>query len=230
MNTPLPNIPKYVIGDTPDPLPIDLVARMQQLDTPMLGHIMWWGHMDIGIRASRDYGPRTVGRALTVQCPGADSTMLHHAVGLAAPGDVLVIDRLGDRTYACLGDGVAGAAMRAGIIGAIIDGPCTDADEMVALGFPVWCRGTSPVTTRLLDSGGTVHRPVCVGGVAVVPGAAVIADASGVFALSVQDALRATDVALTRAQIVEDRRKTRNAGMTLGELTGATAMVDRSFI
>ena len=226
MKMPLPNIPKYVIGLEPDLLPDVLRDQMNKLDTPMLGHIMWWGHMDIGIRASKGFGPRTVGRALTVQCPGADSTMLHHAVGLAKPGDILVIDRLGDRTYACLGDGVAAAAMNMGIVGAIIDGPCTDAEEMVELGFPVWCRGTSPVTTRLLDSGGTVHRCVSVGGVSVASGAAIIADSSGVFALTVDDATRATDIALTRAAIVEERRKTRAPNLALGTLSGATKMVE----
>jgi len=224
---PLPNIPKYIIGPTPPALSGDLVALMAQLDTPMLGHILWWGHMDSGIVASHGFAPRIVGRALTVQIPGADSTMLHHAVGLAAPGDILVIDRMGDRTYACLGDGVAAAAMRGGIIGAIIDGPCTDAEEMAALGFPVWCRGTAPVTTRLLDSGGTVHRPVSVGGVAVAPGAAIIADASGVFALDADEALRATTTALERAALVEARRKDRAPGLTLGAITGASAMVAR---
>lgn len=226
MKTPLPNIPKYVVGPEPDLFPNALREQMNKLDTPMLGHIMWWGHMDTGIRASRAFGPRTVGRALTVQCPGADSTMLHHAVGLAQPGDVLVIDRLGDRTYACLGDGVAAAAMRMGIVGAVIDGPCTDADEMVKLGFPVWCRGTAPVTTRLLDSGGTVHRPVSVGGVSVAPGAAIIADSSGVFALTLEDATNATDIALTRAALVEERRKTRASDLALGTLSGATKMVE----
>lgn len=226
MKTPLPNIPKYVIGPEPDLLSDTLRNQMNKLDTPMLGHIMWWGYMDSGIRASRDFGPRTVGRALNVQCPGADSTMLHHAVGLAKPGDILVIDRLGDRVYACLGGGVAAAAMRAGIVGAIIDGVCTDADEMVELGFPVWCRGTSPVTTRLLNSGGTVHRPVSIGGVAVTPGAAIIADASGVFALAREDAENATDIALKRAAIVEKRRKKRPPELTLGAFTGATNMVE----
>jgi len=228
MASTLPNVPKYTIGAVPPPLPDGLVDRMSRLDTPMLGHILWWGHMDIGIRASHGFGPRTVGRALTVQCPGADSTMLHHAVGQGAPGDILVIDRLGDATYACLGDGVAAAAQRAGIIGAVIDGPCTDAEEMAALGFPVWCRGTSPVTTRLLDAGGTVHRPVSVGGVAVLPGAAIIADASGVFALDPAEADRATDVALDRAALVEARRKARDGSRALGELTGATSMVRRA--
>lgn len=224
---PLPNIPKYIIGPVPPALPDGLAERMAQLDTPMLGHILWWGHMDSGIRASGGFGPRTIGRALTVQIPAADSTMLHHAIGLAAPGDILMIDRMGDRTYACLGDGVAGAAMRAGIVGAVIDGPCTDADEMVALGFPVWCRGTAPVTTRLLDSGGTVHRPVSVGGVAVMPGAAVIADASGVFALDALEAVRAVKIALERAEIVAARRAGRDPSVPLGQMTGASAMVER---
>lgn len=228
MASPLPNIPKYVVGPTPPALPDDLVARMTLLDTPMLGHILWWGHMDIGIQASRGFGPRTVGRALTVQCPGADSTMLHHAIGQGAPGDILVIDRMGDRTYACLGDGVGAAAQRAGLIGAIIDGPCTDADELVGLRFPVWCRGTSAVTTRLLNAGGTVHRPISVGGVAVLPGSAIIADASGVFALDPAEAVHATEIALERAGIVETRRRDRPGSRPLGELTGATAMVENA--
>jgi regulator of RNase E activity RraA len=201
---------------------------MAQLDTPMLGHILWWGHMDSGIVASHGFAPRTVGRALTVQIPGADSTMLHHAIGLGAPGDILVIDRMGDRTYACLGDGVATAAMRVGILGAIIDGPCTDAGEMAALGFPVWCRGTAPVTTRLLDAGGTVHRTVSVGGVAVAAGAAIIADANGIFALDPAEAEHATAIALERAAIVQSRRETRDPAQPLGAMTGASAMVKRN--
>lgn len=227
MATALPDIPRYVIGDDPPPIPDDVLATLRECDTPMLGHICFWGHMDVGIRASLGFGPRIAGRALTVQCPGPDSTMLHHAVSLAAPGDVLVIDRLGDRTYACLGDGVAAAAMRAGIVGAVIDGPCTDAAEMVELGFPVWCRGTSPVTTRLLDTAGTVHRPVSVGGVAVLPGAAILADGSGVFALAPDEAHLAAGTALERGRIVAERRRTRDPSRSLGEMSGATALIER---
>lgn len=221
----LPDIPRYVIGEDPPPLPEDLLAILRECDTPMLGHICYWGHMDPGIRASAGYAPRTAGRALTVQCPGADSTMLHHAVGLAAPGDVLVIDRLGDRTYACLGDGVAAAAMRAGIVGAVIDGPCTDAAEMVDLGFPVWCRGASPVTTRMLDTAGTARRAVSVGGVAVLPGAAILADGSGVFALAPDEARRAAATALERARLVAERRRGRDPSTPLGEASGASARI-----
>jgi regulator of RNase E activity RraA len=227
MNAPLPRPAKYVIGPTPPPLPEGLARRMAECETTMLGHILYWGCLDRGIQASRGFAPRIAGRALTVMCPGPDSTILHHAIGQAAPGDILVIDRLGDDKYACLGDGVAEAARAAGIIGAVIDGPCTDAVEMQAMGFPVWCRGTAPVTTRLLDLGGRLHMPVSVGGVAVLAGDAVLADADGVFALAPDEAVRLTEIALARGRIAAERRANRPPGLALGQATGATAMVER---
>lgn len=226
MSKPLPRPRKYTIGPEPAALEPDLITLMGQLETTMLGHILYWGCMDRGIQASRGFGPRTVGRALTVQCPAADSTMLHHAIGLARPGDMLVIDRLGDDKYACLGDGVASAAQVAGIVGAVIDGPCTDADEMVGMGFPVWCRGTAPVTTRLLNIAGRAHVPVSCGGVVVMPGAVVLADADGVFALPADEARAMGEIALTRGQIAQERRANREPGVPLGRITGATALVE----
>jgi 4-hydroxy-4-methyl-2-oxoglutarate aldolase len=226
MKTPLPQPQKYFIGKEPALLPQALIVMMAQLETTMLGHILYWGCMDRGIQANQGYAPRTVGRALTVQCPAADSTMLHHAIGLALPGDILVIDRLGDDRYACLGDGVAGAAMRAGIVAAIIDGPCTDAKEMAQMQFPVWCRGTSPITTRLLNLAGRSRVAVSCGGVCVSAGDVILADSDGVFALPPDEAAVAGAIALQRGQMVEERRKGRPDGLSLGQLSGATAMVE----
>jgi regulator of RNase E activity RraA len=203
-----------------------IVDTMQQCETTMLGHILYWGAMDPGIRANKGFGPRIAGRALTVQIPGPCSVMLHHAIGLAAPGDILVIDRLGDTRHACLGDGVAAAAMRQGILGAIIDGPCTDGEELAELGFPVWCRGVSPMTTRMADLGGRAHAPVSVGGVAVLPGDAILADADGVYAMQPQDAGLVSGIALDRGRIVAARRRDRgDDAQPLGQLSGASRMV-----
>jgi len=226
MTSPLPRPKKYRIGKRPNPLSGSLINKMNKMDTPMLGHILYWGSMDRGIQANKGFSPRTVGRALTVQCPGPDSTILHHAIELASPGDILVIDRLGDDKYACLGDGVAKAASLAGIIGAIIDGPCTDSEELAEMGFPVWCRGTAPVTTRLLNLAGSIHVPVSCGGVAVLPGDAILADSEGVYSLSPREALIVTEIALTRAAIVEEKRKSRPTGVSLGRLTGASKLVE----
>lgn len=226
MNQPLPSPPKYVIGSEPPALDQATIETLLQCETTMLGHILYWGAMDPGIRVNQGFGPRIAGRALTVQIPGPCSVMLHHAIGLAAPGDILVIDRLGDTRHACLGDGVAAAAMRQGIAGAIIDGPCTDSVELAELGFPVWCRGVSAMTTRMADLGGRVHVPISVGGVAVCPGDAILADADGVYAMQPHDAAVVSNIALTRGQIVAERRRARgNNPPPLGQLSGASRMV-----
>lgn len=226
MTNALPSPPKYAIGPAPAPLDPTIVDTMQDCETTMLGHILYWGAMDPGIRANRGFGPRLAGRALTVQIPGPCSVMLHHAIGLAAPGDILVIDRLGDTRHACLGDGVAAAAMRQGILAAIIDGPCTDSHELAELGFPVWCRGVSPMTTRMADLGGRAHVPVSVGGVAVLPGDAILADADGVYAMHPSEAGHVSGIALARGQIVAERRRARGDDPPpLGQMSGASRMV-----
>ena len=226
MTDPLPAPPKYAIGPPPPPLDPATVETLLQCETTMLGHILYWGALDPAIRPNGGFGPRLAGRALTVQCPGPCSVMLHHAIGLAEPGDILVVDRLGDTRHACLGDGVATAAMRQGIAGAIIDGPCTDSVELVDLGFPVWCRGVSPMTTRLANLGGRAWVPVSVGGVAILPGNAVLADADGVYALSPQEAASAGRTALTRGRMVAERRRSRgDRPGPLGQVTGASHLV-----
>ncbi|PWJ15891.1 RraA family protein [Jannaschia seohaensis] len=226
MTKPLPAPKKYVIGDAPPPLDPALIETLKQCETTMLGHILYWGAMDTGIRVNKGFGPRIAGRALTVQIPGPCSVMLHYAVGLAQPGDILVIDRLGDTRHACLGDGVAAAAMRQGIIGAIIDGPCTDGEELAELGFPVWCRGVSPMTTRMADLGGRAQVPVSVGGVPVLPGDAILADADGVYAMQADEAARVADIALTRGRMVAARRAARgDAPIALADASGAGRLV-----
>ncbi|MEJ6395931.1 RraA family protein [Gymnodinialimonas sp. 2305UL16-5] len=227
MTTPLPSPPKYAIGPEPPALDLATIDMLVQCETTMLGHILYWGALDPGIRANQGLGPRIAGRALTVQIPGPCSVMLHHAIGLAAPGDILVIDRLGDTRHACLGDGVAEAAMRKGIVAAIIDGPCTDGLELAELGFPVWCRGVSPMTTRMADLGGRAHIPVSVGGVAVLSGDAILADADGVYVMRPDEAAKVSRIALTRGQMVAERRLARGpTTLSLGQLTGATKLVE----
>lgn len=224
----LPSPPKYIIGDEPAPLSAELCDLLERCETTMLGHILYWGGLDPSIQCISGQPKRVVGRALTVEIPGSCSTMLHHAIGLAKSGDVLVIDRRGDTQYACLGGGVARAAMKQGIVGAIIDGPCTDKQELATMGFPVWSRGVSQITTRLANLGGRSRVTISCGGVAVSSGDAVLADENGVYILPPDDALHLAGIAEKRAQIV--RQTKRPAGATLGEMSGATAMVSEGLV
>lgn len=217
-------MPKYEIGPMPEPLPAALVAKLEQVETATIGHWRHWGFMDRGIQPLlRD--KRIAGVAVTLAIPGPDSTLLHHALGLLRPGDVLVVDRLGDDRHACWGGGVTVAAKAAGAKAGVVDGPCTDLTEIRDSDFPMWCRGLAPITTRLYDLGGRLNKLVSCGGVAVMPGDVILADESGVLVLPRDEAEAEADAAIARqARGLESQDKVK-AGAKLGELSGATAKV-----
>lgn len=217
-------MPTYEIGPMPEPLPAALVAKLERVETATVGHWRLWGFMDRGIRPLLP-DRRIAGVAVTLAIPGPDSTLLHHALGLLRPGDVLVVDRLGDDRHACWGGGVTVAAKAAGATAGIVDGPCTDLSEIQQEGFPLWCRGLAPITTRLYDLGGRLNRPISCGGVAVMPGDVILADESGVLVLPREEAEAEADRALeAQARGLAVQEKVR-AGAKLGDLSGASAKV-----
>jgi 4-hydroxy-4-methyl-2-oxoglutarate aldolase len=168
---------------------------------------------------------RVAGTAITVAIPGPDSTLLHHALGLLRPGDILLVDRLGDDRHACWGGGVTVAAKTAGAKAGVVDGPCTDLEEVEASDFPLWCRGIAPITTRIYDLGGRLNQPVSVGGVVVMPGDAVLCDESGVLVLPPAEAESEARAAIERqARGLATQDRVAN-GENLGAISGATAKV-----
>src|SRR4029077_18503788 len=124
--------------------------------------------------------------------------------------------------------GVTNAAQRAGIAGAVVDGPCTDPAEIRDRGFGLWCRGVSPITTRVADIGGKLNLPVVCGGVVVHPGDVVLADESGVVVLNRDEAPAVAEAALARQAASAERMRAVDGGARLGDLSGATDMVKRS--
>jgi regulator of RNase E activity RraA len=151
--------------------------------------------------------------------------LLHHALGLLRPGDILVVDRLGDDKHACWGGGVTVAAKAAGAAAGIVDGPCTDLTEIQDSDFPLWCRGMSPITTRLYNLGGTLNLPISCGNVTVSAGDVIIADESGVLVLSLAEAEAIADAAIARQQRGEQTQARVRAGEKLGDISGASKMV-----
>lgn len=217
-------MPDYRIEAMPPPLPAALVSKLVQVETATIGHTRHWGFMDRRIQPLLR-GRRIAGAAVTLAIPGQDSTLLHHALGLLRPGDILVVDRLGDDRHACWGGGVTVAAKAAGAAGGIVDGPCTDLAEIEESGFPMWCRGLSPITTRLYNLGGALNLPVSCGDVTVRPGDVILADESGVLVLPPDEAEAVADAALARQERGERNQARVRAGEKLGDISGATKMV-----
>lgn len=218
---------RYAMNPLPAQIPQALAARLAALQTATIGHFCDWGFMDGGVRRLHP-GQVVVGTAVTLSLPGRDSTLLHHVLGLVRAGDFLVIERQGDRRHACWGGGVTRAAINAGLAGAAIDGACTDPDEIRDLGFPLWSRGVSALTTRLADIGGRFNLPVSCGGVAVCPGDVVMADENGVLVIPLAEAAAVAERAeALSGEIVKGERRL-DAGERLGEVYGASAMVLRA--
>jgi 4-hydroxy-4-methyl-2-oxoglutarate aldolase len=215
----------YTIKDMPEQIPVEDLKLLADVETATVGHWRLFGFMDRAIQPLLR-NRRIVGTAVTIAIPGPDSTLLHHATGMLRPGDVLVVDRLGDDRYACWGGGVTIAAKAAGAVAGIVDGPCTDLAEIEDSDFPMWSRGLSPITTRLYDLGGGLNIPISCGGVPVMPGDAILADASGVLVIPRGEVRDVATEALRRQETGRAREASVASGRKLGELSGATAKVN----
>ena len=129
--------------------------------------------------AAIDRGMKLAGPAFTIEVRPGDNLMIHAAMAMAKPGDVLVIDGKGDRTCALMGAIMVNACKQLKLGGIVMDAAARDALELTELGFPMFCTGTNPNgPTKFVP--GRINWPVSVGGIAVSPGDLVVADADGV--------------------------------------------------
>lgn len=214
----------FVLRDLPPPVAPGIIDKLARAETATIGHRRQQGFADRAIQGILP-GRRVSGTAVTLALPGQDSTLLHHVLGMLRQGDILVVDRMGDDKHACLGGGVAVAAKAAGAAAAIVDGPCTDFSEIRAEDFPIWCRGPSPITTRLLGIGGAFNTPITCGGAVVHPGDAVVADESGVLFLPPDAAEAAADWALEKQRQEPGIHERLRSGERFGDISGATDIV-----
>lgn len=216
----------FVINPLPPQVDAAVIDLLVKAEPATIGHFLDFGFMDPGIRAWLP-DRRIAGTAVTVRFLGDDSTIVHYALGQLRPGDVLVMDRVGDRRHAAVGGGVAFAAREAGCRGIIIDGMSTDIGEIREYGLPVWSRGLSAVTGKRHFRHGEFCVPINCGGVPVDPGDAIVADENGVLVLKPDVAQ--IKAAATRAIAMQDDEKIRLAevkkGVKLPDMNGTNQRI-----
>ena len=160
-------------------VPSDLVRQASAFQPAILADVAGRrGALHGRIQALR-HRMKLAGSALTVEVRPGDNLMIHAAIALAKPGDVLVIDGKGDRSAALMGTIMMNACRQVGIAGVVIDGAVRDSAEIDEMDFPVFSVGTNPNGPTKLASGRIGH-PVSAGGVTVRSGDLVIGDADGV--------------------------------------------------
>ncbi|MBL7258724.1 4-carboxy-4-hydroxy-2-oxoadipate aldolase/oxaloacetate decarboxylase [Paractinoplanes lichenicola] len=159
-------------------------------------------------------GARIAGSAVTVSCHPGDNLMIHAAVEVCAPGDLLVVTTTSPSTDGMLGELLATSLAARGVIGVVLDAGVRDVADLRRMGFPVWARAVSPQGT-VKASPGSVNVPIVCGGQLVSPGDPVVADDDGIV---VVPSARATTV-LSSAQkrtAAEEAKRTRLAAGELG--------------
>src|SRR5512140_380694 len=122
---------------------------------------------------------KLAGTALTVEVRPGDNLMIHAAMSLAKPGDVIVVDGKGDLNSALMGTIMMTACQHLGIAGVVIDGAVRDTLEIEEMRFPVFAAGFNP-NGPTKNVAGRIGHPVSLGGVTVNSGDFVIGDADGV--------------------------------------------------
>ena len=132
-------------------------------------------------------GGRMAGPAFTVKTRPGDNLMVHKALDLAEPGDVIVVDAGGDLTNALIGEIMSSYAHARGIAGMVIDGAIRDADEIRANAFPVYAAG---VTHRgpYKDGPGEINVPISIDGMVIHPGDLIVGDADGLLCVPFDEA------------------------------------------
>lgn len=160
----------------PRPELLDIYRQFETADISDLINRMYTMRADI--RNVTNEKP-LVGPACTVKVFPGDNLMVHKALDIVQPGDVLVIDTGGSQRNAVVGDMIANKAVHRGIAGFVIDGLVRDLPGVIETGLPIYACGVTSFGP-LHRGPGELNYPVSCGGVVVNPGDIIAADVSGV--------------------------------------------------
>jgi 4-hydroxy-4-methyl-2-oxoglutarate aldolase len=194
--------PGFRVLPSPPRISGDLLDRFRGMASSNLADAMGrFNFMDPGIRSRS--GLPLCGLAVTVNCRPADNLMVHKALQVAEPGDVVVVSTCGNTTTAVFGELMCHTAAARRLGGIVVDGAIRDVEGITRLRMPAFSRTVSPGSCDK-DGPGEVNVPISCGGVVVAPGDIIVGDGDGV---AVVPRATAAEVLEHVAQLVERERR-----------------------
>ncbi len=154
---------------------------------------------------------RVAGAAVTVSCQPGDNLMIHAAVEVCRPGDVLVVTTTSESTDGMFGELLATSCRAHGIAGLIIDAGVRDVADLTAMDFPVWSKAISAQGT-VKATPGSVNIDVVCAGALVRPGDCLIGDIDGVVVVKRELAAQVAELGKKRIEKEEKSREKLKAG------------------
>jgi 4-hydroxy-4-methyl-2-oxoglutarate aldolase len=151
------------------------------------------------------------GPAVTVLSHPGDNLMIHAAVEVCRPGDVLVVALVSESTDGMFGELLACSLRAHGVAGLVIDAGVRDVTDLTAMNFPVWAKAISAQGT-VKETAGSVNVEVVCAGAAVRPGDVIVGDADGVVVVVAERAAEVARLGEQRRAKEEGNRKRLSAG------------------
>ena len=147
-----------------------------------------------------------LGCAFTVKVPCGDNMLLHRALDLALPGDILVVDGQGCMERSLAGEIMVHYAISRGIAGIVVDGCLRDLAALREASIPIYCKGITP-QGPYKNGPGEINVPVCCGHQVILPGDILVGDEDGIVVIHLEDAEEVLEKSLEKfhseAQLLE---------------------------
>lgn len=147
-----------------------------------------------------------LGVALTVRVAAGDNLMLHKAMDIAKPGDIIVVDGEGCSDRALMGEMMVVFAQAKGIGGFVLDGAIRDVDALSQAGIPVYAKAVTP-QGPYKNGPGEINVPIACGGQVVFPGDIILGDADGIVVIRPEYAKEIAEIAIKKHKKEVERAK-----------------------
>ena len=198
---------------------MDLIKQLSQFSAATVHEALGkYGNLPSAIKPISST-MKVCGPAYTVKTMPGDNMLLHRAYAYAKPGDVIIANCAGFYEAGYWGDLMSLGAKTKGINGLVIDGCVRDADDIEAMGFPVFSRGLCILGTSN-HGDGFLNEPIIIGGVLINPGDIIIGDRDGVVVVPQNRIKEAIEKSAAREAKEENVRKQLREGKTSIQIYG----------